>query len=502
MGSEYVLEMKKINKAFPGVKALKEVDFKLGKGEVHTLLGENGAGKSTLIKILSGAYKKDSGQVLIDGKEVEIENTKQAMKLGVSVIYQEFNLNPFFNIAENIFLGREIINKSGTINWKKTHEKAKKIINKVGLNVPTSRKVRSLSVAEKQLLEIAKALAFEAKIIVFDEPTATLAQADVKRLFQLINNLKNQGKSIIYISHRMEEIKVIGDKTTILRDGEYISTVDPKTTPRSELIRLIAGRTIDESLKKVPEYKGEVVLKVKNLKAKEKVRDVSFELKRGEILGFSGLVGSGRTETMKAIVGLNKIIEGQIFLDGKEVKYKNPCEALKDKIIYLSEDRKQEGLVLCLSVMDNITISSLSKLMNKGILSKKIEKKVASKYIDNVRIKTSSEKVRVENLSGGNQQKVIVAKALASDSAVLIFDEPTRGIDVGAKEEIYDLLLELANKGYAIIAISSDLPEILRISNRIAVMYDGKISAILPNENIKQEDVLHYAMGDWQWIRL
>jgi len=365
MGSEYVLEMKRINKSFPGVKALKEVDFKLSKGEVHTLLGENGAGKSTLIKILSGAYKKDSGQILIDGKEVEIDNTKQAMELGVSVIYQEFNLNPFFNIAENIFLGREIINKSGTINWKKTHEEAKKIISKVGLNVPTSRKVRNLSVAEKQLLEIAKALAFEAKIIVFDEPTATLAQADVERLFQLINNLKSQGKSIIYISHRMEEIKVIGDKTTILRDGEYISTVDPKTTPRAELIRLIAGRTIDESLKKVADYKGEVVLKVKNLRAKEKVKDVSFELKKGEILGFSGLVGSGRTETMKAIVGLNKVIEGQIFLEGREVKYKNPCEALKDKIIYLSEDRKQEGLVLCLSVMDNITISSLAKLMNK-----------------------------------------------------------------------------------------------------------------------------------------
>jgi len=495
MGGELVLEMKNISKQFPGVLALDGVNLQLRAGEVHTLLGENGAGKSTLIKILSGAHKKDSGEILIDGELVEINGPKHSMKLGISVIYQEFNLNPYFSIAENIFLGKEFVNKFGIINWKDTHAQARKIIDRVGLKRSTSTKIKDLSVGEKQLLEIAKALSLDSRIIIFDEPTATLSAKDVETLFDLIEKLKKENKSIIYISHRMEEIKRIGDKCTVLRDGKYIDTVDAKTTDREQLIRLIAGRKIDESVKKTPSNPGNVVLEVESLKAEEKVEDASFFVREGEILGFSGLVGSGRTEAMKAIVGCMKKIDGEVKLNGKKVSYKSPCNAMKDGIVYLSEDRKKEGLVLCMNVKQNISLTNLKEIISKMAFSTKKEVKLAKKYVGDLKIKCSSENVQVKNLSGGNQQKVIIAKALFSKAKVLIFDEPTRGIDVGAKDEIYDLLVALANEGYAIIMISSDLPEVLKISNRVVVMREGKVSAVLENENLKQEEVLHYAMG-------
>ncbi len=495
MNGEFVLEMKNISKQFPGVLALDNVNLRLAAGEVHTLLGENGAGKSTLIKILSGAYRKDSGEIFIDGKPVDINGPKHSMELGISVIYQEFNLNPFFSIAENIFLGKEFVNKMGVIDWKATHAEAGKIIERVGLNRNTHTKIKDLSVGEKQLLEIAKALSLDSRIIIFDEPTATLSSKDVEILFGLIEKLRKENKSIIYISHRMEEIKRIGDKCTVLRDGRYIDTVDAKTTEREQLIKLIAGRKIDESLRKTPENPGKAVLEVRSLKAREKVEDVSFQVREGEILGFSGLVGSGRTETMKTIVGCMERLGGEVFLNGKAVKYKSPCNAMKDGIIYLSEDRKKEGLVLCMSVKQNISITNLRQIMNKGAFSAKKEVSFAKKYVKDLRIKCSAENVQVKNLSGGNQQKVIIAKALFSKAKILIFDEPTRGIDVGAKDEIYDLLLALAEEGYAIIMVSSDLPEVLKISNRVVVMREGRVSAILENENLKQEEVLHYAMG-------
>jgi len=493
---KYILEMRNITKRFPGVLALDKIHFNLKPGEVHVLLGENGAGKSTLIKILSGAYIKDEGEIIFDSKPVEIKTPKDAMELGVGVIYQEFNLNPYFSIAENIFLGREFRKKTGVIDWKKTHREAAEILEKVGLKKKTQTKVKNLSVAEMQLLEIAKALSEETKILVFDEPTATLAQEDVDRLFDLIEKLKSQGKAIIYISHRMEEIKRIGDRCTVLRDGQYIDTVDAKTTPRDELIKLIAGRKIDENLRKIPKEPGNVVLEVKNLSAKVKVKNASFDLREGEILGFAGLVGSGRTEVMKTIIGCLEKTDGEVLLNDKPVHFKSPVHALKKGVIYLSEDRKGEGLVLCMNVMHNITLTNLKNIIKKVSLCKAMEKNISQQYIGKLKIKCSSEKALTKNLSGGNQQKVVISKALGSKAKILIFDEPTRGIDVGAKDEIYDLLVDLAQDGYAIIMISSELPEVLKVSNRIAVMREGEVKTILENKDLTQEKIVHYAMGD------
>ena len=492
----YILEMKNITKRFPGVLALNNINFNLKPGEVHVLLGENGAGKSTLIKILSGAYIKDEGEIIFNSKVTEIKSPKHAMEIGVGVIYQEFNLNPYFSIAENIFLGNEFRKKSGVIDWKKTHQEAAKVLGKVGLKKKTQTKVKNLSVAEMQLLEIAKALSEDTKILVFDEPTATLAQEDVDRLFNLIEKLKKQGQAIIYISHRMEEIKRIGDRCTVLRDGQYIDTVDAKTTERDELIRLIAGRNIDENIRKIPKEPGNVILEVKNLSAKEKVTDASFDLREGEILGFAGLVGSGRTEVMKTIVGCIEKTGGDVQLNGKPVHFKSPVQALKNGIIYLSEDRKGEGLVLCMNVMHNITLTNLKTIIKRLSLCKQMERTISQEYIGKLRIKCSSERAQAKNLSGGNQQKVVISKALGSKAKILIFDEPTRGIDVGAKDEIYDLMVDLAQDGYAIIMISSELPEVLKVSNRIVVMREGKVTTILENRDLTQEKIVHYAMGD------
>jgi len=496
LAGEIILRMKGITKRFPGILALDNVEFELLRGEVHVLLGENGAGKSTLIKILSGAYTKDEGEIILDGRKIEIHGPKHAMELGIGTIYQEFNLVPSFSVAENIFLGREFINSCRLINWEKMYFETKKIMDLVGLKESVKKKIKHMTVAEKQLVEIAKALSLNSRILIFDEPTATLSEKEVDHLFELINELKSQGKSIIYISHRMEEIKRIGDRCTILRDGRYIDTVNVKSTSRGELIKMIAGRNVDMGEKVMTKPSDSVILEVKGLAAEEKVINVSFDVKRGEILGVAGLVGSGRTEAMKAIVGAIKRLGGEVLLDGKPVFYKHPSQAMKDGIVYLSEDRKDEGLVLKMNVRHNISLSNLKSVCSKGILNKRKEESLASKHIKNLGIKCPSDKAKTENLSGGNQQKVIIARALASKAKVFIFDEPTRGIDVGAKEEIYHILQQLANNGCGIIMVSSELPELLRICNRIVVMHEGKVSAILENSDLSQDKILHYAMGE------
>ena len=497
MPGRVVLKMENITKRFPGVLALNNVSFELLEGEVHVLLGENGAGKSTLMKILSGAYQRDEGSIVLDGESIEIRDPKSAIEMGIGTIYQEFNLNPFFNIAENIFLGREFHNGAGLIDWKKMHSEARKAVEMVGLEKSTWSKVKDMSVAKKQLVEIAKALSLKSKIIIFDEPTATLSEKDVDHLFKLIESLKSEGKSIVYISHRMEEIKAIGDRCTVLRDGNFIATVDLKSTPREELIKMVAGRTIDMGKKSLVTPGEDIVLEVRNLRAEEKAKDVSFKLRRGEILGFAGLVGSGRTETMKSIVGAIKRLDGNVFLEGEEVNFNAPWDALGKGLVYLSEDRKDEGLVLKMNVRHNITLSSLKSVCKGKLLRDKLEKNLACKYIEELRVKCPSDKALSENLSGGNQQKVIIGRALACSAKVFIFDEPTRGIDVGAKEEIYSILQSLAREGYGIIMISSELPEILRISNRVVVMREGKVSATLENDNnLSQDMVLNFALGE------
>ena len=496
MSEKTVLSMRNISKHFPGVLALDNVDFQLEVGEVHVLLGENGAGKSTLMKILSGAYSKDNGQIFLDGNEIDIRDPKHAIELGIGTIYQEFNLVPFFSATENIFLGREFKTSAGTINWKKMYEEGKKAINLVGLNSSPRKRVRNMTVAEKQLIEIAKALSLNSRILIFDEPTATLSEKDVDHLFKLIRSLKAEGKSIVYISHRMEEIRSIGDRCTVLRDGKYIDTVRIKDTTRNDLIRMIAGRTVDLSKKCLVEPMEEVVLEVKGLEAPPKVKEVSFDLRKGEILGFAGLVGSGRTEVMKAIVGEIKKTRGTVIFENETINLRHPYEALRKGIVYLSEDRKDEGLVLKMNVRHNISLGNLKSICRRGFLSDKKDRKLARKYIQDLQIKCPGDRGRAENLSGGNQQKLVISRSLASNSKLFIFDEPTRGIDVGAKEEIYCILQRLAREGFGIIVISSELPELLRICNRIVVMREGKVTAILDNSDLSQDEVLNHAMGE------
>ncbi|HPE69445.1 MAG TPA: sugar ABC transporter ATP-binding protein [Thermotogota bacterium] len=496
MQASTVLRMEGICKEFPGVRALDNVNFDLLEGEVHVLLGENGAGKSTLMKILSGAYSLDSGTILLDGKQVHIKDPAHAMELGIGTIYQEFNLVPFFSAAENIFLGREFKNAAGMVDWRKMFAMARKEMENVGLMANPRKRIMNMSVAEKQLVEIAKALSLRSRILVFDEPTATLSEKDVDHLFLLIDQLKKQGKSIVYISHRMEEIKRVGDRCTVLRDGKYIDTVNVKDSTRDELIKMVAGRSVDVTRKTLGNPCEDVVLDVKGLRAVEKVHDVSFQLRRGEILGFAGLVGSGRTETMKTLVGEIPRVAGEVLLEGKKVFFKHPARALKNGLVYLSEDRKDEGLVLKMNVRHNVSLGNLKEICRRGLLSFNRERVLARKQVEALRIKCPGDSARAENLSGGNQQKVIIGRALSCNARVFLFDEPTRGIDVGAKEEIYNILLGLAGQGYAIVMVSSELPEILRICNRVVVMREGNVTAILENSDLSQDTILHYAMGE------
>jgi len=496
-GEDRVLvRMKGISKRFPGVQALNKVDFELREGEVHVLLGENGAGKSTLVKILSGAYRKDEGEIFVNGDRVDIENPRQAMELGIATIYQEFSLIPFLSAAENVFLGREFSTRYGLIDWRMMYKEARRFMDSVGLKVSEKRKVAQLSVAEKQLLEIAKALSLNSRVIIFDEPTATLSGEEVKHLFKIVQSLKKEGRGIIYISHRLEEIEEVGDRCTVLRDGEYIGTVDIKSVARSDLIEMVAGRTVDLSKKFIPKSPGKVVFRVKGLKTTDrKVSSVTLDVREGEILGIAGLVGSGRTEAMKGVVGAERVVEGEVILNNAPIENRYPWDALEKGIVYLSEDRKSEGLVLKMNIRHNITLSSLDAVVERGFLSTKKEQEVVSKYIKSLKIKCPNDKVKASSLSGGNQQKVLVARALACKSKILIFDEPTRGIDVAAKEEIYAILQRLAEMGHAVIMISSEVPELLRCCNRIAVMREGKVVAILDREEASSERILHYALG-------
>ena len=478
-----ILEMRDITKSFFGVKVLKNAQLTVKKGQVHILLGENGAGKSTLIKILSGAYAREEGTVILDGNEMPPMPPGEVIKAGVSVIYQEFNLVPEMSVYENIFLGKEI-------------EEAKKCMDRVGLDCSPKTLISELSVAKKQLVEIAKAISNDVKILVLDEPTAAITDKETEMLFDIIRELKKQGIGIIYISHRLSELLEIGDVCTVMRDGEYIDTVNIKDTTEDELTRLMVGRQVSfEKLENPHLKKDEVVLSVKNLNYKNLVRNVSFDLHKGEILGFAGLVGAGRTETAKTIIGDYKKDSGTVIYKGKEIGT-NLSENIKNGIVYLSEDRKDEGLILMHSVAENIALPNLPKLC-KPFLNRRKERSVSKDYIKSLKIKTFSELTDAKNLSGGNQQKVVIAKWLYSDADIYIFDEPTRGIDVGARDEIYNIMYDLIAKGASIIMISSDLVEVLKMSDRVVVMREGRINGIVENDGtLTQEETMKMELAE------
>lgn len=492
-----MLKMEGVSKIFPGVKALDNVHITAYGGEVTALMGENGAGKSTLMKILSGVYQKDEGKIFIDGQEAKIKGIKSAEEYGITIIHQEMSVINNLTVAQNIFLGNEKFNKAtGRINKKLLVERSKLFLEQIGCNIDPNRLVSSINVGEKQMVEIAKALTKNARVIIMDEPTTALTEVEIKSLFKVIDNLKKKGIAIIYISHRMEEIFEICDRVEVLRDGKYAGNALIKDIDNDKLISMMVGRTIEDQFPYRETKKGSKILEVLNVTSRAGVNDASFSVREGEILGVAGLMGSGRTELAKVIFGEYKRDKGTVKLKGKEINIKSVQEAIDYGICYLSEDRKKEGCVLGLSVADNMVLSNLKKYENsfKSINMKKANDDV-DYYIKKINIKTPNRNQLIKNLSGGNQQKVILAKWLMLSPEVLIIDEPTRGIDVGAKKEIYELLNDLKASGKAIIMISSDLPEVLGISDRIMVMSEGKISGELSREEASQETIMKLAVG-------
>ncbi|MEG2667602.1 MAG: sugar ABC transporter ATP-binding protein [Lachnospiraceae bacterium] len=491
---EIILTMKDIDKSFIGVHALKTTQLELKKGEVHALMGENGAGKSTLMKILTGIYSKDSGTITYEGNEVEFKNPREAQDAGIVIVHQELNMMNHLTVAQNIFIGRESMNGK-FINDKKMIEEAQKLFDLLHIDIDPKEIMGKLTVGRQQMCEIAKAISTDAKVIVFDEPTAALTEAEINELFKIIEDLRNKNIGIVYISHRMDEIKRITDRVTVMRDGEYVGTVVTADSTKDDIINMMVGRVVYEEPKQtsmVPKD-APVVLKVEHLNAGKLVKDISFELKKGEILGFSGLMGAGRTETARALFGADKIDSGSIYINGEKVEIHNPADAVKHGIGYLSEDRKRYGVIVEKSVAENTTMSSLENFANGIFIDKKKEKEVATKYVEALKTKTPSVEQAVRNLSGGNQQKVVIAKWLTRNSEILIFDEPTRGIDVGAKSEIYTLMNELVKEGKSIIMISSELTEILRMSDRIIVMCEGRKTGELSIEEASQERIMQAA---------
>jgi len=493
-----LLKMENIVKDFPGVRALDKVSFDLVKGEVHVLVGENGAGKSTLIKILTGAYPCDEGKIYINGREVRDLNPGKARELGINVIYQEFNLVPYLSVAENIFLGREPILKymgCKIINWKKIYEDTQQVLKKLLSDIDPKKIVQDLNVAEQQIVEIAKALVGRSQIIVMDEPTATLNFQEVNQLFEIIKQLRQQGIGIIYISHRLEEVTRIGDRVTVLRDGQKVGTLplNEQTDPDT-LIRMMTGRQIKFKFPWKKRKIGEEVLSVEQLTRRSIFHNISFVLRKGEILGIAGLMGSGKSEVAQAIFGAYPIDNGRIKVEGKEIVLRHPNDALKQGLGFIPSDRRREGLNLLFSITSNITIASLHRFTKKGILQLREELKVAEEYKEKLDIKTPSLKKEVMYLSGGNQQKVVLAKWLCSQAKIIIFDEPTRGIDVGAKVEVYRLIIDLAKQGVAVIIISSELPELLGMCDRILVMRKGRINVEFSREEATKENILRYML--------
>ena len=494
--SEELVRMESVIKTFPGVVALNNARFDLQAGEVHALMGENGAGKSTLMKILAGIYAKDSGSITYLGQPVEIPSPKAAQHLGISIVHQELNLMNHLSAAQNMFIGREPRHGMGLlVDEKRLNEQAMEYFDLLNLDLDPRARIGDLTVAKQQMVEIAKALSFKSRVLIMDEPTASLTTAEIEELFRIIRDLKAQGVGIVYISHKMDELKQISDRVTVMRDGQYVGTVPTAETSMETIIKMMVGRTLFETAKGVAaEIQGEVFLDVRHLNCGRSVRDVSFTARRGEILGFAGLMGAGRTEVARAVFGADPVDSGEIWVQGRRVAISHPRHAVAAGIGYLSEDRKRFGLALGLGVATNSLMASLSRFRNPlGWMRDGAIRAVADQNVRTLAIKTPSIAQKVQFLSGGNQQKVVIAKWLNRDCEVLIFDEPTRGIDIGAKQEIYKLLNDLAQEGKVIIMISSELPEILRMSHRILVMCEGRITGELSGAEATQEKIMYYA---------
>lgn len=490
---EEILRVEKVSKQFSGVRVLTDVDFSLQKGEVHVLLGENGAGKSTLMNIISGLRTYDSGAIYVEGQQVRFHNAKEAQTCGIGFIHQEFYLIPELTVAQNVFLGREL-KKNGRLDMAKMCEETKKLLEMLRADIGVNQKISQLGVAQQQLVEVAKALSQHSKILIMDEPTATLSKNEISNLFETIRRLKRDGVSIIYISHRLEEIKQIGDRATVLRDGHMIATKSLQEVELSELIHLMVGREVTNNrIRKQTLHGGATALRVENLRDEKLLKGVSMYVNRGEVVALAGLVGAGRTELVHSVFGVRRYTEGKVFLSGEEIGKPTPRKSVRRKLGLLPESRKENGLCLDMTISSNITQVQLKKIAKAGILNLTKEKEVAKASIQSLNIACAGTEQRVRYLSGGNQQKVVLGKWLFSDCDILVFDEPTRGIDVGAKEEIYRLIDMLANQGFAILIVSSDLPEILSISDRIYVMRDGRIEAELDAEKTTQAEILGYA---------
>ncbi len=488
-----MLELRGINKVYPGVTALGSVSLDFAKGEVHAIVGENGAGKSTLIKILSGAIRQDAGAITLDGVELGHITPHEAIRLGISTIYQEFNLVPFLSVAENIFFGREPM-RLGFIDKRRMHRMASRLCEDMGVDLNTHARVKDLGVAYQQIVEILKAVSHESRILIMDEPTAPLTTREIDVLFGIVGKVRKKSVTIIYISHRLEEIFRICDRVSVLRDGRKIITKDVASTNQQELISLMVGRNLDEIYPSRKSRPGAETLLVEGFENK-KLKDVSFNLRKGEILGIGGLVGAGRTELARALFGADLLAKGRIFLSGKPIKIKKPQDAIMHGIGLLTEDRKQQGVLLGMSIKENISFPILKTLSRFGFLRKKREQAICADISALLNIKTPSLDQKVKNLSGGNQQKVVLAKWLGTKCDILIFDEPTRGIDVGAKQEIYHLLTKFADEGKSIIMISSEMPELIGMSDRILVMRNGSIAGVLEKEEFSQERTLMLASG-------
>jgi inositol transport system ATP-binding protein len=496
MEQEYILNMQNISKAFPGVKALDGVELVVRRATVHALMGENGAGKSTLMKILIGMYIPDSGTINFDGQDVAIPNTDTALKMGISMIHQELSPVPYMSVAENIWLGREPLNKFGLIDKKALVAKTKKLLEGLEININPSAMMRNLSIANTQMVEIAKAISYDSSLIIMDEPTSAITTREVEHLFRMIRNLREKGVSIIYITHKMDEVFQISDDITVFRDGRHIATVPSNKTSKNELITLMVGRELTNIFPKSDAPIGEVILSVRNLSRQGKVENVSFDLRRGEILGLAGLMGAGRTEVIEGIFGMAKIDAGEIIIHGQQVQIKSPTDAIKHGMALLTEDRKLTGIMPVLSVRDNITVASMGKFSSKGFLNKRLMDDTCNNEKTRLDIRTPTIDQMIKLLSGGNQQKVLVSRWLLTSPDILFLDEPTRGIDVGAKAEIHRLMSLLAMEGKAIIMISSELPEILGMSDRVLVMHEGKLVGEFSREEVTQEKIMHAAIGN------